>query len=78
MLGFVIHILVTLAIYKISLPLLLQLSRSFAPNCIGLCRKKTPRITDKHFFPDVRIIELIAEHGIYLMAFIHLAGVKSC
>lgn len=33
---------------------------------------------NKHFFPDVRIIELMAEHGVYLMELIHLAGVKSC
>ena len=40
-------------------------------------RKKKHRIMDKHFFPDVRIIELMAEHGVYLMELIHLAGVKS-
>lgn len=33
---------------------------------------------DELFFPDVRITELMAEHGAYLMELIHLGEVTSC
>jgi len=78
MLEFVIHILRSYACHIQDKPALTVTAvMPFRSKLHQCARRKTHRIMDTHFFPDVRIIELMAEHGVFLTELIHLAGVKS-